>query len=75
VNQSIQESTSDDSLRNRQPTENDDESPHTPSLIVAPAVDIQYRADDTLGETHAETLQTRTLARLATYADGTTSPC
>jgi len=43
---------------------------HTPSLIVAPAVDIQYRADDTLGETHAETLQTRTLARLATYADG-----
>jgi len=70
VNQSIQESTSDDSLRNRQPTENDDESPHTPSLIVAPAVDIQYRADDTLGETHAETLQTRTLARLATYADG-----
>jgi len=30
VNQSIQESTSDDSLRNRQPTENDDESPHTP---------------------------------------------
>jgi len=28
VNQSIQESTSDDSLRNRQPTENDDESPH-----------------------------------------------
>jgi len=45
-------------------------SPHTPALIVAPAVDAQYRADDTLGETHAKTLQARTLARLATYADG-----
>jgi hypothetical protein len=45
-------------------------SPHTPALIVAPAVDTQYRADDTLGETHAKTLQARTLARLTTYADG-----
>jgi len=45
-------------------------SPHTPSLIVAPAVDAQYRADDTLGETHAKTLQARTLARLATYVEG-----
>ncbi|MFC7325967.1 hypothetical protein ACFQMF_15475 [Halorubrum rutilum] len=45
-------------------------SPHTPALIVAPAVDAQYRADDTLGETHAKTLQARTLARLATYAEG-----
>jgi hypothetical protein len=40
-----------------------------PSLIVAPAVDAQYRADDTLGEAHAETLQARTLAALAAYAD------
>ena len=45
-------------------------SPHTPALIVAPAVDAQYRADDTLGETHAKTLQARTLAQLSTYADG-----
>ncbi|MFW5900469.1 MAG: hypothetical protein ACOCTH_01670 [Halodesulfurarchaeum sp.] len=45
-------------------------SPHTPALIVAPAVDAQYRTADTLGETHAKTLQARTLARLATYAEG-----
>jgi len=70
VNKSIQESTTDDSLRNRQPPEGDDGSPHTPSLIIAPAVDVQYRTDDTLGECHAETLQIRTLARLAAYADG-----
>jgi hypothetical protein len=47
-----------------------DDAPATPSLIVAPAVDAQYRADDTLGEADAETLQARTLAALATYADG-----
>ena len=71
VNQSIQESTADTGLRGRQSTGRDeDSSPHTPSLIVAPAVDALYRADDTLGETHAKTLQARTLARLATYADG-----
>ncbi|TKR25523.1 hypothetical protein [Natronomonas salsuginis] len=70
VNQSIRESTTNDTVRDRQPADSDDASPHTPSLIVAPAVDAQYRADDTLGETHAKTLQARTLARLATYADG-----
>jgi hypothetical protein len=71
VNQSIQESTADTRQRDRQSTERDDDSTsHTPSLIVVPAVDAQYRADDTLGETHAETLQARTLARLTTYADG-----
>jgi len=70
VNQSIQESTTDDELWSRQRSANDSESPHTPSLVVAPAVDAQYRTDDTLGEKHAETLQARTLARLAAYADG-----
>jgi len=54
----------------RAPSRDEDTSPHTPALIVAPAVDTQYRADDTLGETHAKTLQARTLAQLATYADG-----
>jgi len=54
----------------RAPGRDEDSSLHTPALIVAPAVDAQYRADDTLGETHAKTLQTRTFARLATYADG-----
>jgi len=71
ANQSIQESTDNTRARGRKPTDsNNGSSPHTPSLIVAPAVDAQYRADDTLGETHAETLQARTLARLSTYADG-----
>ena len=70
VNQSIRESTVDDSQRDRQPPGRDNDSPHTPSLIVAPAVDAQYRADDTLSDTHAKTLHARTLARLVTYADG-----
>ncbi|MDS0284480.1 hypothetical protein [Haloarcula onubensis] len=71
VNHCIQESTTGDSLGGRRATDGDGEtSPHTPSLIVVPAVDAQYRADDTLGETHAETLQVRTLAKLTTYAEG-----
>ena len=70
VNQSIRESTANNHVRDRQPADSDDASPHTPSLIVAPAVDAQYRSDDTLGDRHADTLQARTLARLATYADG-----
>ena len=71
VNEAIQTSTADTGAANRQaPCGNEDTSPHTPALIVVPAVDAQYRADDTLGETHAETLQARTLARLATYASG-----
>jgi len=71
VNKSIQMSTTNAGAAGRQaPSRDEDTSPHTPALIVAPAVDAQYRADDTLGETHAKTLQARTLARLATYADG-----
>ncbi|WP_225935251.1 hypothetical protein [Halobaculum roseum] len=71
VNKSIQMSTTDARAAGRgTPGRDADTSPHTPALIVAPVVDTQYRADDTLGETHAKTLQARTLARLATYADG-----
>jgi hypothetical protein len=71
ANQSIQESTDNTEARGSQPPASDnDSSPHTPSLIVAPAVDAQYRTDDTLGEVHAKTLQARTLARLAAYTDG-----
>jgi len=71
VNRSIQETSSEVGLQSRQPQgHSDDTSPQLPSLIVAPAVDAQYHADDTLGEAHAETLQARTLARLTTYADG-----
>ena len=71
VNKSIQMSTTDGAATGRgEPSRDEGTSPHTPALIVAPAVDAQYRADDTLGETQAKTLQARTLARLATYADG-----
>nr|WP_324665888.1 hypothetical protein [Haloarcula sp. CK38] len=71
VNQSIKQSTEPTQSSGQQPSgQDDDSSPHTPSLIVAPAVDAQYRADDTLSDQHAETLHARTLARLATYADG-----
>ncbi len=71
VNKAIQTSTADTGAAGRgAPGRDEDTSPHKPALIIAPAVDAQYFADDTLGETHAETLQARTLARLATYADG-----
>jgi len=70
VNHAIQKSTAVTDTSGRQSTvQNDDSSPYTPSLIVAPAVDAQYRSDDTLSEQHAEILQARTLARLAAYAD------
>ncbi|MGQ3331055.1 hypothetical protein [Halorubrum sp. FL23] len=75
VNQVIQKSTAVTCTSGRQSTvQNDDSSPHTPSLIVAPAIDIQYRSDDTLSEQHAATLQARTLARLGTYADSYNIP-
>lgn len=71
VNQFIQQSAAPTKVGGQHPPDRDDgSSPHTPSLIVAPAVDAQYRTDDTLSDGHAETLQARTLARLATYADG-----
>ena len=70
VNRAIQTYTADTVAAGRRASRGDeDTSPHTPALIVAPAVDAQYRADDTLGETHAKTLQARTLARLAIYAE------
>ncbi len=71
ANQSIQESTDNIGPRGRQPTASDnDSSPYTPSLIVAPAVGAQYRANDTLSKGHTKTLQARTLAHLSAYTDG-----
>jgi hypothetical protein len=71
VNKSIQMSTTDAGAAGRgAPSRDEDTSSHTPALIVAPAIDAQYRGDDTLSETHAKTLQARSLAQLATYADG-----
>jgi hypothetical protein len=75
VNQSIQESTADTGMCGRKSTGRDeDSSSYTPSLIITPAVDAQYRGDDTHREADAATLQARTLARLATYADGYNVP-
>ena len=71
VNTEIQSSSAESGTTGRRTASRDgDTSPHTPALIVAPAVDAQYRADDTLGETHTKTLHARTLARLRTYAEG-----
>jgi hypothetical protein len=71
VSQSIRESTADAGTDGRQSTGHDGESSAlTPSLIVVPAIDTQSRTADTLGQRHAETLQARTLAQAATYADG-----
>ncbi|ELZ50499.1 hypothetical protein C464_02825 [Halorubrum coriense DSM 10284] len=58
VNQAIQESTAVTGTSGRQSTvQNENSSPHTPSLIVAPAVDAQYRSNETFSEQHTETLQ------------------
>jgi hypothetical protein len=71
VNKTIQASTASPGAKSRHPpNRSKDTSPHTPALVVVPAVDSQYRTDNTLGETAAETLQARTLARLSSYADG-----
>jgi hypothetical protein len=68
VTQQSEQSTDPDATRSR--TGHDGEtSEASPALVVAPAVDAQYRADDTLGTRQAETLQTRALARLRRYAD------
>jgi len=70
VNQSIQESIDTIGRGDHQSGAADDSSPQKPALIVVPSVDVHYRTDDSLGETHAETLQARTLARLSRYANG-----
>ena len=71
VNKAIQASTGSPGAQSRHPpNRSKDTSPHTPALIVVPAVDAQYRTDDTLDQTDAETFQARTLARLSSYADG-----
>ncbi|SFC70117.1 hypothetical protein SAMN05444422_11558 [Halobiforma haloterrestris] len=71
VNRSIQRSATDADPRDRSPSNRSEtSSPHTPSLVVVPAVDVQYRASDSLTGERAETLQARTLARLGSYADG-----
>jgi hypothetical protein len=51
-----------------------DDSPRTPSVIVAPAFDAEYRAAETLSEQQAQTLQSRGLARLRASADAYDSP-
>jgi hypothetical protein len=69
VNRTIRSSTGTDSGRHdqRRSDRDPESSRHTPSLIVAPALDTLYRADDTLADTHADTLLARVLARLRDY--------
>lgn len=49
--------------------EHGSEAEGTPSMFVAPAVDAPYRTSDTLGETDAETLLSRSLAQFSALAD------
>ncbi|MFC6872377.1 hypothetical protein [Halobellus marinus] len=62
-------SRSTDTAEGESPRRASDDGPATPSLVVAPALDSQYRAADALADCHARTLQARTLARLQTYAE------
>jgi hypothetical protein len=65
-----QQTTTDTSTMARQPADgNEDSTGQTPALIVVPAVDVQYRTDDTLRGTQAQALQARTLAQLTSYAE------
>ncbi len=65
VNRSIRQTTNADG----RVQSSYDESSSLPSLIVVPAIDAQYRDDETLSRSQADTLQARTLARLVTYVD------
>ena len=68
VAQSTQQPTTTDTEKTDHRRQScDGSSAATPSLIVVPALDGQYRDDETLGE-HAKTLQARALARLRHYA-------
>jgi len=72
VRQAIREATRGDGrCRGRVDDASSDEL--TPSVIVVPALDAQYR-DDSLGSEVAETLQARVLARLGRYAEGYDCP-
>jgi hypothetical protein len=51
------------------PVESQTRNPHTPALIVVPAVDAHYRGADRLAEAQAQRLQARVLARLSSIAD------
>jgi len=75
INHHVQQAGREDSLsarrarRQERPDRKPESSPLTPSVIVVPAVDALYRADDTLGSDQAQTLLTRGLARLRRIAD------
>jgi hypothetical protein len=62
--------TSGRERRRVRPDHDPERSPHTPALVVTPGLDALYRAEDTLADAHAATLQARVLARLRDYATG-----
>ncbi|QLH79671.1 hypothetical protein HZS55_21280 [Halosimplex rubrum] len=68
VNAHVKAATTTDAFGQRDATDDTDTQP-TPALIVAPAVDALYRADDTLGDAQVRRLLARSLARLRQYAD------
>lgn len=70
VNRSIRRTTGEASTSGQRTADPEQGvTAHTPSLVVAPAVDAQYRDEDSLRSAQAARLQARTLARLRTYAE------
>jgi hypothetical protein len=69
VNDYVKMATTTDPFRHHDEAADDEEPQPTQSLVVDPAVDALYRADDTLGDAQTHRLLARSLARLRQYAD------
>ncbi|WP_436936551.1 hypothetical protein [Halovenus marina] len=70
INEALRDAVSNDTDPSQVYGRNATSQRNPPSLLVIPELDAHYRDADTLGDTHAQTLQARVLARLATYANG-----
>ncbi|WP_246023083.1 hypothetical protein [Halosimplex halophilum] len=69
VNAHVKATATTDAFRQDDATTDGTDAQPTPGLVVAPAVDALYRADDTLCDAQTRRLLARSLARLRQYAD------
>ncbi|WP_436932466.1 hypothetical protein [Halosimplex halobium] len=69
VNAHVKAATTTDAFQRDDAGTDDTDGQPTPALVIAPAVDALYRADDTLGDAQTRRLLARSLARLRQYAD------
>ncbi|WP_436909014.1 hypothetical protein [Halosimplex marinum] len=69
VNAHVKAATTTDAFQRNDAGTHDTDAQPTPSLVVVPAVDALYRADDTLCDAQTRRLLARSLARLHQYAD------